>query len=297
MTSTRVDAPLESPDDLFPNFRRWVSATGLLSRIKGDLSAKLPRILGQGSTRADGLTAPPAAIERKLEYISLKTRDLDMPLDVLKELSGIEAEIAQLRSEMLREEGQRRLAAEVLRELPQPNGYRDQSYFAGRLILIPDKAGFEWSWSVTKYYPLVKKLPPDPHYIKLGFAAAQQHIEDVAVPAAQFEHRLKLAWTLANHFSSTEDVLVTDVMRMFTIASQPDKFWQSPRRQNFVDLPDATFIISFMNWRTTGSKSLEFDFVPSTLHQAQKGKVFYLPTNSEGTEVRPMIYLRRRPQA
>ena len=40
---------------LFPNFIRMVESSRL-SQAKGSLAAKLPRILGQGTTRADGMT-------------------------------------------------------------------------------------------------------------------------------------------------------------------------------------------------------------------------------------------------
>lgn len=84
---------------------------------------------------------------------------------------------------------------------------------------------------------------------------------------------------------------------MFNIAGQDDRFWQTPQRQYFKDLPGAAFVINLIQWRLSpGSSATAFEFVPATLHQAHgpHSKVFYLPMNQEGTEVRPMVYLRRR---
>ena len=56
---------------LFPELESYVERTGLLSNAKGILAARLPRILGQGKTRAEGLDLPPAAIERQQELLAL----------------------------------------------------------------------------------------------------------------------------------------------------------------------------------------------------------------------------------
>ena len=56
---------------LFPHFKRFVAESGL-DRAKGSFSAKLPRILGKGTTRAVGMDDPPADIERKPELAGLE---------------------------------------------------------------------------------------------------------------------------------------------------------------------------------------------------------------------------------
>jgi hypothetical protein len=288
------------PEALFPAFTQFVRESGLLDRAKGNLAAKLPRILGQGTTRAVGLDCPPAAIERKLELATLKLPDnLAPPQSVVQEMRQAEFDVEQLKSELQREEGIRRLATRSLQEIDQPGGYKDGRFFAGRLILVPEKGGLDWAWSVTPHYSIIKRIPPDADYIAKAFEAAQRQIRDLTVPSGEFEAKLRLAWTLARHFCRTDDVLVIDVMKMFNVAGQDDKFWQSPQRQFFKDLPEAAFVINLIQWRlSAGSSSTGFEFVPATLHQAHgsSAKVFYLPMNQEGTEVRPMVYLRRRPQ-
>jgi len=86
-------------------------------------------------------------------------------------------------------------------------------------------------------------------------------------------------------------------MKMFNVAGQEERFWQSPQRQFFKDLPEAAFVINLMAWRsTTQTNSVAYEFVPATLHQAHgpAGRAFYLPMNAEGTDVRPMMFLRKR---
>jgi hypothetical protein len=38
-------------EGLFPSFTRFVQSTGLVDKAKGNLSAKIPRILGQGKAK------------------------------------------------------------------------------------------------------------------------------------------------------------------------------------------------------------------------------------------------------
>lgn len=60
-----------SPPQLFPALEGYVERSGLLANAKGILAARLPRILGQGQTRAAGLDMPPATIERQQELLLL----------------------------------------------------------------------------------------------------------------------------------------------------------------------------------------------------------------------------------
>lgn len=285
-------------EPLFPAFTRFAKESGLLEKAKGNLAAKIPRILGQGTTRAVGLDCPPAAIERKIEFASLRLpSNMTMPEPVVTEMRQAEADIERLKTELQREEGVRKLATRSLQDIETPGGYKDGRFYAGRLILVSEKGGLDWAWSVTPYYAIIKRIPPDPEYIAKAFNVAQNQIGALTVAPEQFEAKLRLAWTLARHFSRTDDVLVTEVMKMFNIAGQEDKFWQSPQRQYFKDLPEAAFVINLINWRQSpGASAGSFEFVPATLHQAHgaTAKVFYFPMNQEGTEVRPMVYLRRR---
>jgi len=282
---------------LFPIFEQFVLDNNLLNNAKGSLAAKLPRIMGQGKTKAEGLTLPPAPIERKLELISLiRSQEMEFPDSVRTELEKIKAEVDEQYARLRSSEGIRELAIQVLRRMPSPAGQKDNSYYAGRLVLLPVSRGTTWCWSVTPYYPLVSKIPPDVEYIEKGFTAAQELLDRLIMPPATFENRLRLSWTIARHFSETDDVLIIDVARMFKIASQEERFWNSPKRQSFVDMPEAAFIVNLLNWRRSREPSeVDFEFVRATLHQAhgQKAKVFYMPQNPEGTQVTPVIYLRK----
>jgi hypothetical protein len=112
-----------------------------------------------------------------------------------------------------------------------------------------------------------------------------------------FEEKLALAWSIARHFSDSDDVKVLDVMKMFRVAAQDDRFWQAPQKKFFMDWPEGHFVVNLINWRMkTAEMTAAFEFVPATLHQAsgKDARVFYLPMNKTGTEVRPMVYIRKK---
>jgi hypothetical protein len=109
-----------------------------------------------------------------------------------------------------------------------------------------------------------------------------------------FEQRLALSHAMARVFSNGDDVLIQDVARMYRVAGQSDKFWSSPAKRLFEDVPDGALIANITAWRRSRPDS-GFTFVPATLNQSMgaNAKAFYLPTNAEGTMTRPVIYLRR----
>jgi hypothetical protein len=290
--------PTPALASLFPALTRFIEESGLADKAKGNLAAKIPRILGQGMTKAVGLVQPPADIERKMEVASLELPSgIVLPPAAQQEIHAAVAELAQLKAELSREEGKRRLATAALAKIPQPGGIKDGKFYAGRLILGAERAGLEWKWSVTPHYPIIRRIPPDSDYIARAFDQAQIDIQKLTLPADVFERQLLLSWSMARHFSTTDDVLVTDVMRMFKVAGQDEKFWQAPQRQFFKNLPEAAFVVNLMNWRTRSSSHVSaFEFVPATVDKALKSnaQVFFMPMNNEGTDVRPMVYLRKR---
>jgi hypothetical protein len=84
---------------------------------------------------------------------------------------------------------------------------------------------------------------------------------------------------------------------MYKIAGQQEKFWNAPKKAHFIDLPEAAFIANLINWRRhKDSDKSEFDFAQATMHQAlgKNAKVFYMPTNAEGTQARPVSYITKR---
>lgn len=295
----KVRIPMDEPQDsLFPAFAAFAAEHSLVDKSRGNLSAKLPRILGQGTTRAVGLDCPPAPVERMMELVGLSLPGaIQLPPAVSAEMEDAQRRLEALKTELAREDGYRRFVTQCLDKIEAPSGYKDGKYFAGRLILGADKGRLEWSWSVTPHYAVIEKIPPDPDYVVRGFAAAVSKLSSLTLPMQVFEAKLKLAWEMARHFSDTDDILVTDVMRLFQIAGQDARFWQAPRRQFYKDLPEAFFVINLIRWRAESSDAArDFEFVPATLHDPTGAhpKVFFLPMNEAGTDVRPMKYLRRR---
>ena len=294
MRETEKKAPL------FPAFEAFVASEPDLRNPKGSLAAKLPRILGQGRTKTTHLDLPPAPIERRMELASLKLPvDMQVPGGVVVEIESVKREMTRILTELATADGKRRIAVESLRELShQSSGQENNHYFAGGLVLVETNRAREWSWSLTPHYPLVSKIPPDVDYIAKAFRAAQELLRSLVLPVEEFESKLTLAWRMARHFSSNDDVLLVDVARMFKIAQQDHRFWQIPQKQFFRDSPEASFIANLINWRrgTADSGTASFELVPATLSQAHgpSAKPFFVPANPQGTQVKPMIYLRFR---
>lgn len=289
---------LSSSVPLFPEFERFVIEHDLIGKVRGAQSAKLPRILGQGQTKAVGLDLPPAPIERKMELIKFEIpSDVAPPRSLLDERERVRAEVDAELAVLRKTEGVRRLASTVLRGLATPSGVKDNHFFSGRLVLVPDKQGTEWSWSLTPHYPLISKIPPDVDYLIRAHVLGERMLEEILLPLDLFENRLELSWLMARHFSTKDDVFVLDVARMYKVAGQDERFWKIPQKKFFVDLPEAAFVANLIHWRhQRGKAGCGFEFVPATLHQAHPpgAKVFWMPVNPEGTEVRPIIYMRRQ---
>jgi hypothetical protein len=290
-----------SNPSLFPALERFVERTGLLANAKGILAARLPRILGQGQTRAEGLSMPPAGIERQQELLLLT-----LPEEASRD-PGVQREIAEARravnahTEHIRHpENRRRFAMQVLHRLEgMATGIKDNQFFAGRLILVPDKGGQNWAWSMTPHYPVIAKIPADVEYVVSAYAASERIVDKWTLPVDRFLNRLSLAWAMARHFGEGDDVLISDVARLYKIAAQDERFWGNPSRRNFEDVPEAVFIVNLINWRRhrdTAESRENFELVPATLNQAHgpKARAFFVPGNAEGTVVRPMIYIRRQ---
>ena len=282
--------------DNFPAFRAFVTETGLIDSATGNASVQIPRILGQGTTKTVGMATPPSLVESQMELIAFPfPKGTRVPDAVLAEVEAAREAIHAIKSGFKREEGRRRFAVACLEQLDDPKGQKDGQFYAGRLVLKDTKDGMEWAWSVTPHYDIVSRMPPDPAFVARAHVAAVEKLKELTLPVAEFEFRLELAWMLAQHRARSVDVLVVDVMRMYTIAGQDEKFWQSPRRLFFRDIPEAGFVVNLISWRAQASPdATKFEFVPATLHQTKDRQVFYMPMNAEGTDVRPMKYLRRK---
>jgi hypothetical protein len=285
---------------MFPELERFVQRTGLLSSAKGILSARLPRILGQGRTRAEGLDLPPSVIERQQELLALKLPDEAASDQALQdEIAAARRAVEEHAERMRHSDGQRRFAMQVLHLLEdRSSGSKDNQFYAGRLVLVPEKSGQNWAWSVTPHYPVTAKIPADIDYVLSAYRESERVVKQWTLPVDRFLDRLSLAWTMARHFSDSENVLIADVARLFKIAVQDDAFWGSPARRNYSDVPEAAFVANLINWRHNRDEAKEsqvFELVPATLNQAHgpRSRAFFVPGNAEGTVVRPMIYIRK----
>ena len=286
------------PEPLFPAVEKYITDTDMMNKLKGN-QAQLYRIIGQGKTKSKELEFPPTHIERKMELVAFKhLKGKNIPKEVRKEIEeakqSLDIELAKLK----KRDVQKRLSNQTLRSLAGvQTGMKDNHFFAGRLILITDTVGKNWSWCLTPHYPIISNIPPDFEYLVKSYHGAEELLNNIIMPADIFDLRLNLAWTMAKRFARGDKVLIIDVARMYKIAGQPEKFWNTPKKGNFVDLPDAAFIANLINWRRkTGIEKTDFKLQQATMQQAlnTKAKVFYMPSNSEGTQTRPVVYITKR---
>jgi hypothetical protein len=282
---------------LFPEVERYIVDQEMIKKFGGGNQAQLYRILGQGQTKSKELDLPPANIERKMELVTCKPlQNTDLPAAVLAEVKAVHVSLETELTNLKKVDVQKSLSNQVLRSLVGvKSGFKDNQFYAGRLILCSDKAGVKWSWSLTPYCPIIANIPPDPIYLGKAYAMAEILLDDLIMSPEIFETRLTLAWTLARHFSVGDRALIIDVARMYKIAGQPEKFWNSPQKSNYADIPDGAFIANLINWmKQPGEKT--YSFVQATLHQAhgKNAKVYYLPSNAEGTSTRPVVYIEKK---
>ena len=284
-------------EQLFPEVEKYILDSDMLNKLKGN-QAQLYRILGQGKTKSKELELLPSEFERRLELVAFKPlKGKEIPENVKKEIEAVKSSLDQDLARLKKRDVQKRLANQTLRSLTDvKTGMKDNHFFAGRLILVTERSGKNWAWSLTPYYPIISKIPPDAEYLAKSYYLAEKAINDIVIPAEIFDIRLKLAWQLARHFSRGDNVLIIDVSRLYKFAGQPEKFWKNPKKGNFLDFPDAAFIANLINWRRqAGITKTNFKLTQATVHQAlgPKAKAFYMPTNMEGTQTRPVVYMTK----
>jgi len=286
------------PESLFPTVEKYIEDTDMMNKLKGN-QAQLYRIIGQGKTKSKKLEFPPTDIERKMELVAFKPlKGKNIPEEVSKEIEEVKQSLDIELAKLKKRDVQKRLSNQTLRSLEGvKTGMKDNHFFAGRLILVTNKAGKNWSWCLTPYYPIISDIPPDFEYLGKSYHEAEKLLNTIIMPADVFDLQLNLAWTMAKMFARADKVLIIDVARMYKIAGQPEKFWNTPKKGNFLDLPDAAFIANLINWRrTTGIKKTDFKLQQATMQQALSAntKVFYMPSNNEGTQIRPVVYISKR---
>ena len=285
---------------MFPEFELFAKKENLLAKkLTGSLAAKLPRILGQGQTKAVGLDMPPSPIERKQEFVTLELPStFNVPAAVMKEQQRVREDLDRELKLLCSEEGARSLASNVIRNIKaEPQGLKSNYFYAGRFLLIHDNKRASWSWSITPHYPIIDKIPPDFDYLVKAFSAAEEKLEQMVLAPDKFEKQLELSWLLARHFSVTSDkVLLSDVARMYVVASQDGKFWGKPQRKYFIDAPDASFIANLVNYKRNykAPEGAMFEFMPATLNDSYRKNVYHIPLDREGTQTRPYVYIIKK---
>jgi len=285
---------------MFEEFEKFAQSENLLNRkLTGSLDAKIPRILGQGKTKAIGLDLPPAPIERKQEYVSLEMqKNFTLPDSVKQEMQHIREELEMELKKKSSEEGVRSLASQVLENTQvEHKGIKNNYFYAGRLLLIPDKKKLSWSWSITPYYPIIEKIPLDVDHLVQSYSAAENTIQQLVIHHNEFEKQLELSWIMARHFSKSSDkILLSDVARMFVVAVQSNKFWSNPQKRFFSDVPEASFIANLLNYKNAYQSETPplFEFMPATLNDSYRKNIYHLPIDKEGTQTRPYVYIIKR---
>ena len=273
----------------------------------GNLPSAVPRILGSGKTRAEGLfdeKKPPALIERQYEYAKLDLNRLStdanypIPDGIREEQQRIKQEIEASQKQLDHQmDGWGRTAREVLWKLGDQTPGRDGRYSMGDLELAFDKRSFSWTWTYRGAYPLVSKLPHDVDYICEGYRDALRRMQEAIVPASDFLSLLKLAWAIAEHRAGTGPVLIRDVARMFIVADQKQAFWDKPSKNTFTDIAEAVFVINLVHAIEDVRKSFELE--KAGVHQTALGGrarniAFDLPRRvGAGTEPYSTIRLKK----
>lgn len=285
---------------MFPEFEEFAKKENLLAKkLTGILDAKLPRILGQGKTKAVGLDMPPAPIERKQEFVTLELPPIfNVPVAVSEERQRVKEELERELKQVSSEEGARSLASSVIRKIEtESQGLKNNYFFAGKFLLIPDKKRASWSWSITPHYPIIEKIPPDFDYLVRAFSAAEEKVEQMVIAPDAFERQLELSWLLARHSADASDkVLLSDVARMYVIAAQDGKFWGKPQKKYFTDVPEASFIANLVSYKRNykAPEGPMFEFMPATLNDSYRKNVYHIPLDREGTQTRPYVYILKK---
>jgi len=235
----------------------------------GNLPAVIPRILGKGKTRAEGLLAdkPPALIERLYEYAKLDFANLGNTINypirdgepIREEQRLAKQKIEDLQKQLERPtDGWELSAREVLWKLGETTPGRDGRYTMGEIELGFDKKTLSWLWSYRGSYPLVSKLPHDTDYICEGYEAAVRKMKEAIVSSTEFVASLKLAWAITKHRAGTNMLLIRDVAKAYMVAAQAKEFWEKPSKTTFSDIPDAVFVINLLHSIDDVKKIFEF---------------------------------------
>jgi hypothetical protein len=273
----------------------------------GNLQTAVPRILGQGKTRAEGLfeDRAPALIERLSEYAKLDLSRLESEISYLiadedpvrAEQNAAKAQIKRLEEQLATSaEGWERTAREVLSKLGERTPGRGGRYALGDLELAFDTKSMAWRWTYRGAYPLVSKLPHDVDFICDAHRDASRRMAEAIVPQEEFLAALRLAWVITKHRATgVPAVLIRDLAKAYLVAAQPSAFWDRPSKTTFVDLGEAVFVINLVTAIDEVRKSFELE--KAGVHQTSLGGrerniAFELPKRGGGTEPYSTIRLK-----
>ena len=139
-------------------------------------------------TRAEGLDLPPATIERQQELLALSLpEDATKDPGIRRELEAAQRAVDAHADHMRHPENRRRFALQVLRQLDgATTGNKDNHFFADRFVLVPDKSGLSWSWSMTPHYAMISKIPADVDYVVRAYSASERIVEKWTMPVDRF---------------------------------------------------------------------------------------------------------------
>ena len=300
-----LDMSLHHEKQIFPEFARLASSTKL-RELKGAMAVSLARIIGKGKTHAIGMNLPPSPIERQEALANFRfPLGFEITPALKMEIEDANSAVATVEKKLRTPELKRRFALKTLQALQKKSsvstGNKDNQFFAGRFILVPDKNGKNWAWSMTPHYPIISKIPADSEYIVEAYYNSLEIVKKWTMPTEEFVSKLTLAINIANSFSEGENTKISDVARFFKIAVQSKKFWLNPTRSKFEEIPEAVFISNLINWyrNQKSSENNGFKLIPATLDQAfgPNTTPYYIPANSEGTSVNPMIYIQKQSRA
>lgn len=140
-------------------FHAFSERVHLLDKLPkgGNLQTVIPRILGKGKSRAEGLSEPkaPALVERLFEYARLDLNrlgsEINYPISeddpIREEQRRAKSHIEDLQQQLERKDGGwEKFAREVLWKLGNKEPGRGGRFIQGEIELRFDKKNLCWSW-------------------------------------------------------------------------------------------------------------------------------------------------------
>ena len=157
-----------SSQPLFPAFERFVERNESARQCQRvSWLHDCQEFLARGKHGRMAWICPPRSIERQQELIALSLPTTVRLIAMWSARSQkLDAFVDAHAKRMRDPENRRRFALQVLQTLEGVStGNKDNQFFAGRLVLVADKGGQNWAWSMTAHYPVIAKIPADVDYV------------------------------------------------------------------------------------------------------------------------------------